>query len=615
MPHAGTGSADGRLICDGRRIPTVSYCDQPYIVRTNDGAWLCCVTTGAGNEGEPGQHVTTLRSVDQGRTWSDPVRVEPAGSVENSYAVMLKAPSGRIFVFYNHNTDNVREIKSHDGTQTLSRVDSLGYFVFKYSDDHGRSWSTQRHPIPVREFACDRENVFGGKIRFFWNVGKAFAHDGAAFVPLHKVGKMGRGFFAQSEGVLLKSPNLLAVADPARALWETLPDGDVGLRTPPGGGPVSEEQNFCVLSDGSFHCVYRCIDGYPVETYSRDGGHTWSIPRYKCYADGRRIKHPRAANFVWKCANGKYLYWFHNHGGRFIGERPDAADMAYDDRNPVWLSAGIEADSPEGRIILWSQPEILLYDDDPFIRMSYPDLVEEDGHYFITETQKQIARVHEIPGELPEGMWLALELSVAEEPSAAGVDSGAVLLGLPEAGKTMPASVGAPSLPHFVVRDHTRYDMGGKDVRRGFAIELVLKVNEWTPGQMILDSRTPAGQGLCLATTPRKTLQLVLDDGRCDCRWESDPVLEPGRWHHVVINVDGGPKIISFIVDGRFCDGGDFRQFGWGRFNPNLRHANGDERLRIGPTLKGTVGALRLYSRCLRTYEAVGLAMRSVGRP
>ncbi|MCD6336169.1 MAG: hypothetical protein J7M27_12735 [Candidatus Latescibacteria bacterium] len=35
------------------------------------------------------------------------------------------------------------------------RVDSLGYFVFKFSDDHGRTWSEKRWSIPVREMAMN----------------------------------------------------------------------------------------------------------------------------------------------------------------------------------------------------------------------------------------------------------------------------------------------------------------------------------------------------------------------------------------------------------------------------------------------------------------------------
>ena len=79
--------------------------------------------------------------------------------------------------------------------------------------------------------------------------------------------------------------------------------------------------------------------------------------------------------------------------------------MTYEDRNPVWLLAGIEADSPEGKVIRWGEPELLLYSDDPMIRISYPDLVEENGRYFVTETEKNKARRHEIPAEFLAKMW------------------------------------------------------------------------------------------------------------------------------------------------------------------------------------------------------------------
>lgn len=393
--------ADRRHIERGYVIPTTGYCDQPYVVKTDDGAWLCVMTTGSGREGERGQHVVAMRSLDMGKTWSEPVAIEPPGGVEASYAVLLKAPDGRVYCFYNHNTDDIREVIADDPPYKggwCQRVDSLGYFVFKYSDDHGQSWSSRRYNVPVREMQIDRENPYGGRIRFFWNVGRPFIHDGAAYVPLHKVGGFGAGFFTRSEGVLLKSDNLLTESDPERIRWETLPDGDVGLRTPPGGGPIAEEQCFSVLSDGSFYCVCRTVDGHPACSYSRDGGHTWAVPRYETYADGRPIKHPRAANFVWKCSNGKFLYWFHNHGGR-----------GYEDRNPAWLCGGVEVDTPEGKVIRWSQPEIVLYDDDPFIRMSYPDLIEDQGRYFLTETQKAVARVHELDPSLLEGLWTQFE--------------------------------------------------------------------------------------------------------------------------------------------------------------------------------------------------------------
>ncbi len=641
---------DPRHLANGLEIPTESYSDQPFIVSTDDGGWLCCVTTGPGHEGARGQHVATLRSLDQGHTWSHPVPVELPDSPENSYAVMLKIPlretnhfgtessfeqrtkhqapstkhpedarnpeprtlnpppAGRVYIFYNHNTDNVREVKCHDGKTVLSRVDSLGHFVFKYSDDHGRSWSAARYDIPVRAFACDRANVYGGTLRFFWNVGKPFIHGGAAYVSLHKVGQMGEGFFQQSEGVLLKSDNLLSEVDPAKIRWETLPDGEVGLRTPPGGGPIAEEQSYCVLADGSFHCVYRSIDGHPVESYSRDGGHSWSEARYQRYADGRPMKHPRAANFAWKCANGKHLYWFHNHGGQFIRQMWGKAsatnglvvgyDSPYEDRNPVWLCGGEEVDTPAGREIRWSQPEIALYDDDPYVRISYPDLVEVDGKLFLTETQKDKARVHEIDPTLLAALW--------GNPGAGGPPP---LLALPTPGQPMAAEIAAPRLPEFLTRDGSRFDFGTKDLRQGFTLELELELPSLEAGQMLLDSRTPWGQGLALATVGDGSVEIVLNDGRGENRWACSPGLFlPATRHRLAVIVDGGPKLILLVVDGRLDDGGEHRQFGWGRFSPNLRHANGSDRLRLGPAVRG----LRIHGRARRVGE---VAAAQAGQP
>src|SRR5215470_831974 len=168
---------DPRLITAGSIVPDEGYSDQPYIVKTIDGAWLCVITTGPGVEGAGGQHIVTRRSIDQGRTWLEPVDVEPSNGPESSYAVLLQTPGGRVFVFYNHNTDNIRQAIADKPTYPdgfVKRVDSLGHFVFKYSDDQGRSWSAQRYEIPQRDFQIDRNNPYGGKLKYFWNVGKAF---------------------------------------------------------------------------------------------------------------------------------------------------------------------------------------------------------------------------------------------------------------------------------------------------------------------------------------------------------------------------------------------------------------------------------------------------------
>lgn len=561
---------DPRHIVSGTVIPDEFYADQPYIVKTDDGAWLCVITTGPGAEGAGGQHVVSLRSTDRGKTWEKAVDIEPGSGPEASYAVMLKTPGGRVYVLYNHNTDNVRQVIADkpaykDGFNR--RVDSLGHFVFKYTDDHGRTWSRERYDIPQRDFEIDRKNPYGGKLKFFWNVGKAFTYKGAGYVPLHKVGGFGDGFFTSSEGVLLRSANILTERDPKKITWETLPDGDVGIRAPKDGGTIAEEQSFSVMSDGSIFCVFRTIDGHAAHTYSRDGGRTWEPSQYMRFAGGRLMKHPRAANFGWRSENGKYLYWFHNHGGRFIREHPRQRTNAYEDRNPVWLSGGVEADGPTGKIIRWSQPEIALYDDDPIIRMSYPDLVEEGGKYYLTETQKDIARVHEIDPKLLDALW-----NGAPAPAAAPVDS------------------------VTFYRRSNRADHGKEDLRAGFSLSLWVNSQ---PNQMLLD-----GTDLKLRTLPNGSVELTLNDGRTENRWASDPgSIQFGQPQHIAVVVDGGPKIISFVINGLFNDGGDARQFGWGRFSPNLKTITGLNALKPA----NSVQDLRVYGRALLTAEAVAL--------
>jgi hypothetical protein len=308
------------------------------------------------------------------------------------------------------------------------------------------------------------------------------------------------------------------------------------------------------------------------------------------FADGRLMKHPRAANFAWRCENGKFLYWFHNHGGRFIREHPRQRTIAYEDRNPVWLVGGVEADSPKGKIIRWSQPEIALYDDDPMIRMSYPDLVEDGGKYFLTETQKDVGRVHEIDRTLLDGLWSQAEArSIAREGLALEAEGGT-------------STVKAPDFGVFVKRS-SRMDHGTEYTRIGFSIELQ---GRFTPGATLLDNRTPDGRGLRVGVTPERAVEIVLNDGRTENRWASDPGTASAR--HVLITVDGGPHVITFITDGVLNDGGTARQFGWGRFHHNLMTVNAGPQL----TVDKSVAKLRIWIRALRTSEAIAAFRASV---
>lgn len=582
-----SNKSDWRYLPNGRLIPSINYCDQPYVVKTDDGAWLCCLTTGSGDEGDRGQHVITMRSFDHGKKWDNIAEVEPPDGPEASYATMLKVPSGRVYIFYNHNTDNIREIPRID-KKTTKRVDSLGYFVFKYSDDNGISWSDKRYVIPQRLFEIDRENITGGRILFHWNVGKPFIYKNAGCVPIHKVGNFGNTFFVRNEGALIKSSNILSENDPCKIVWETLPDGEIGIRAPeygtpsdevPGPGDIASEQSFSVMDDGSIFCVYRTIAGHPGHCYSRDGGHSWTKPEYMPYADGRLIKNPRSANFAWKCSNGKYLYWFCNHGG-----------TTYADRNPIWMLPGREIDTPQGRVVEWGQPEILLYEDEPTVRTSYPDLIEESGEFYITETQKTIARVHPIPKAFTDKIWEQFDIrSKAEE--------GLIL----EFENDMPETVRIPKLPAFKDNDASWKSGVAKKLRTGltFETEFTLRSMKDT---VLLDNLTRDRRGFCFEVTSDGCLKIVLGDGRSTSCWQSERgLIKVNHTHHAAVVIDGGPYIVSFILDGRFLDGGAQLQFGFGRINPNLCDVNGDV---LKPAAE--LSLLRIYERALMITELIG---------
>jgi hypothetical protein len=558
-------AVDPRNVRAGFVIPDEGYCDQPYVVVTKDGNWLCVLTTGPGREGQRGQHVVSTISKDKGRTWSKPLDIEPSDGPEASWVTPMLTPGGRVYSFYDYNGDSVSKLNDKP-----IRADMLGWYCYRYSDDHGATWSADRCRLPMRVTACDRGNDWQGKVQIFWGISKPITSDGATILAFSKLGKH---LLDQGEGWFFRSDNLLTETDPNRLRWELLPNGEHGVRHK-SFGSIQEEHNVVSLSGDDLYCIYRTTTGHPCQSYSRDGGRSWTEPEHATYSPGgNKIKHPRACPKIWRTAAGKYLLWFHNFAGH-----------TFDGRNPAWICGGIEKNG----MMHWSQPEILLYDDDPKVRMSYPDLIEQDGRYWVTETQKTVARVHEIDTALLAGVWRELEYD----------------------GKSAPGKLPAPTASWSAAElagDRARVPrlMPGK----GFSLALQIRLDDLASAQVLVDATDASGRGWQVRTAGEGRLEIVLSDGETSARWASDPGLfELGRAQHVVITVDGGPKTIMFVVDGTLCDGGADQPCGWGRFDAALLDANaaGDPTLRSAP--RGALARLQLFDRPLRNFEAVVLA-------
>jgi hypothetical protein len=398
----------------------------------------------------------------------------------------------------------------------------------------------------------------------------------------------------------MRSANVLSEADATKVEWQLLPGGEEGIRGPAWDKPEhrSEEPHLVRLSNGTLYVVFRTDQGHIGHSTSEDGGKTWAKAQALKFPDGRTIKHSLACSSLWKCSNGKYLLWFHNHSG----PREFSAKMGwpYADRNPAWICGGVEKDGT----IAWSQPEVLLYAQDLSYekgRLSYPGFMEDGGRYFIFETQKKEARMHEIPAAIFEGAWKQAEgKTVAVAEGFAFEHKGA-----------------AASKPQF-----DPLPVPAPPAVSGLTIEMAFTLSDASADQVLLDSRSrDEGAGCFVTTTRTDALRLTITDGKRRRRvLETDAgVIRSNQPHHVVFILDGAADVMWALLDGRVCDGGAQRQFGWARLDTD--YPGSDPRpprrqgavegvtlgpgMRIAPALKGAVSLLRLYGRALTTSEAI----------
>jgi len=366
-------------ITSGAKIFHAGYLDQPYVLKLRNNSWLCTYTKSPNGEADPMETIGVSISSNGGATWEALHDLEPATGPDAYYAVPFLSAQGRVYVFYGYNIDN-----ANNGI----RYDLAGKMCYKYSDDNGKTWS-DRSIIEIPVTYLDRFNYFhdNGKHQSWWSICKPIiSDDGQMYFAFTK-----NGSSDSHEGYILNSSNINTETDNAKLIWNFYPGTDHGIRSPVM-GEVQEEHNIVQLNSGGFACVYRTALGFPAISYSNDKCNTWSTPQpMRYYATGDTIRNPRACPRIFKCSNGKYLFWFHNDS------------YLWGHRNPVWIAGGIE----ENGIIQWSQPEMLLYSQiiGTYMLISYPDLIEDGNKYYFTETQKKDAMLHQVSNELLNRLW------------------------------------------------------------------------------------------------------------------------------------------------------------------------------------------------------------------
>ena len=637
---------DPPWIPNGDVLRSGGYSCQPYCaVMPDDGSWVCVMTfirAPIWIEGQPGEHMVSMRTRDEGKTWTGFNAIEPysnatTGQVSAYGSVAARADGSRVFALWIQNVHNVSHLPGEPPAPAAFRADMLGNFVWKFSDDRGETWSARHYTIPVPYTYIESVNSFSkakngtGDVQIMWEVDHLKTlKDGTLVFAFTKIGTY--AVAAPEELFILASSNLLTEEDPDKVVWDMWPHGEHGIMAtdhPDDPTVVAEEPHVVpVHSDDMLTLFWRTTQGYMGHATSQRGGPAqfakpWATSTFASYlptwADGYQnaswLKPPRGPLSPKRQDNGQVLMTYYNTaplGAAFT-------HLKISDRNMMWLTAG--HDVAEG--LCWTQPELILYERQRDRGHGYPDIVAaKSGETYITETFKASpqseAKTHKVPKAMLALLYRQTSLNETATDGVVASFDGKTVVALNDA---------AGALPDFQTYPKDRY---------GFSVDIWLDATYATQEQTVLlgasssaaaaaaaaavggasdgDGDTHTGVSISYFSSNGTVMVDMVDTMGSRVRFGTDPVcsqwLKDGQQstHHVGVLVDAGPKMIAFVVDGKLCDGG-----------PDLKTwANGHHLfdLAFGDVGGATTGSVRVatdmvvggrwYDRVLYVTEMIG---------
>lgn len=353
------------------------YADGFTAVDVGGGELLATVTINDHGEGQgTDTHTAILHSADGGVTWQQTGVMEPPEAPESAYGTPWVHPSGRVYVIYTYNADDIRAIPNNaDGTPSAGRVDCVGVIGYRSSTDRGHTWSARRE-IRIPTSTIDLRNPFGGSQIIFWmGPGPVVTAGNNGYLGLSKIGvaRSIAGGAADTEAFLIRftetSPGVLAAAFSAAM--------NCGL-------PNTEEPCPIVFDDGVINCTYRSTTGELGEAWSTDGGATWAVG-WATDQTGATIAQPRAGAVQLRLPDGRYFLWHHN-------SRPTTANQ-FLPRNMAFYRIGERV----GNRIVWDAPKLLLWDRDPDAKISGPCFLFDEDSMTVASADKLTARLLRFP--------------------------------------------------------------------------------------------------------------------------------------------------------------------------------------------------------------------------
>ena len=315
--------------------------NEHFLVFNGPDGSLMAVWTQSSYEGKPDQRIVFSRSLDQGNTWTPPVKIagpDPqTGRSMASWGFPLVSRSGRIYVLYSRHI-GVNDIFSH----------TTGWMAGIYSENAGQTWSTEQI-VPMPRSRWDNPDPAVPANWIVWQK------------PLRlSQGKYYTGF-TRWVSLAVRPPAPIKIwwaetsvvefmrfenldVDPALQDLEVryFMSDEQALQVGLIGHPevsVVQEPSIVPLPDGRLFCVVRTTTGHPYFSISTDEGVTWSAPLPLRQTDtSLPLQHPCSPCPIYQAGEGEYLFLFHNHNGHFGGWGP--MDTTWH-RRPIWLARGL----------------------------------------------------------------------------------------------------------------------------------------------------------------------------------------------------------------------------------------------------------------------------------
>lgn len=290
--------------------------------------------------------------------------------------------------------------------------------------------------------------------------------------------------------------------------------------------------------------------------------------------------------------------------------------LGYTGRRVYWLTVGRE--SPGG-VIRWAQPEIALwwdgagFEDRPDWNPDwaivdgpgYPDWVEyDDGTLAFVESNKLAVRYHDVDRRLLHYL--------RHQPELSSMPTDGLVLDHVASPDTpgSPDEMAAPVLA---------------DLRAGGGFTMIVQIAGGArggPREVLVSALTTVTaalgeeptdrhitKGYEIAVTAAGEVELFVTDGFDQTFRHVTTIgatgVNDGAAHVVAFAVDGGPKVVSVVVDDHLDDGGEQAPQGWA-FVPSGLGEIGGSRVRFRPA--GRLMRFALFDRALLTSEAIGTA-------